>query len=237
MIDAGAVNSPVLMSVGNPGPSFGSATDPDLIQDMYIRVGGAESPASASIGLLDSAPNSIIDDAWIWRADHGTTATSTGWTTNVGLTGLVVDANNVTAYGLAVEHFQQNEVVWDGNGGSVVFFQNELPYDVPQQSAWMETPTQNGFPSFLVTPNVTTFNGYGMGGYAVFQATGNNDTNVVTDAETYEAPQAPGVVFTDVFSLYIDGPGTSGINTVINGTGGSATSANPTTPVDITNYS
>src|SRR5262249_60887412 len=70
IIDAGPVNSPVLLSVGTPGP--GSAGNPDLIQDIYFRVGGAETtPTSASVSLLDNASNSIIDNVWAWRADHG----------------------------------------------------------------------------------------------------------------------------------------------------------------------
>ena len=40
IIDAGPVNSPVLLSVGTPGP--GNASDPDLIQDVFFRIGGAE---------------------------------------------------------------------------------------------------------------------------------------------------------------------------------------------------
>ena len=40
IIDAGPVNSPVLLSVGIPGP--GNASDPDLIQDVFFRIGGAE---------------------------------------------------------------------------------------------------------------------------------------------------------------------------------------------------
>ena len=51
----------------------------------------------------------------------------------------MVTGNNVTAYGLAVEHYQKSEVVWTGQGGTDVFFQNELPYDLPSQSAWNES--------------------------------------------------------------------------------------------------
>ena len=74
----------------------------------------------------------------------------------------------MTAYGLAVEHYQQNEVIWSGNNGTVIFFQNELPYDPPSQTAWETSPVQPGYPSFLVTNNVQNFNGYGMASYVVF---------------------------------------------------------------------
>jgi len=81
IIDAGPVNSPVLLSVGTPGPS--SASDPDLVQDVYFRIGGAETtPVSATVSLLDNAGNSIIDNVWAWRADHGN---AVGWTVNTAV--------------------------------------------------------------------------------------------------------------------------------------------------------
>jgi hypothetical protein len=122
IFDAGSVNSPALLSVGTPLPAAGSAADPDTVQDVFFRIGGAETTAtSATVSLLDNASNSIIDDVWAWRADHGN---DVGWTENQGATGLVVTGNNVTAYGLAVEHYQKSEVVWTGQGGTDVFFQN-----------------------------------------------------------------------------------------------------------------
>jgi hypothetical protein len=226
IIDAGPVNSPVLLSVGLPGLG-GSASDPDLIQDVYFRVGGAETtPVSASVSLLDNASNSIIDDVWAWRADHGN---AVGWTQNTGATGLVVTGSGVTAYGLAVEHYQKNEVIWRGQGGTNIFFQNELPYDPPSQAAWMASPTQNGYPAFLVSPNVKSFQGYGMGSYVVFIQT----TATLHDAEAFQAPKAPGVQFHNSFGVWISGSG--GLDSIVNGVGGPVTSANPGTvkPVDL----
>ena len=69
---------------------------------------------------------------WLWRADHGS---GVGWTSNTAANGLIVNGNNVTAYGLFVEHYQQYQVIWNGNGGRTYFFQNELPYDPPTQAA------------------------------------------------------------------------------------------------------
>ena len=143
IVDAGPVNSPVLVSVGLPGLG-GSSTDPDLIQDVFFRIGGAETtPTSATVSLLDNASNSIIDDVWAWRADHGN---AVGWTANTADTGLVVTGYGVTAYGLAVEHYQKNEVIWSGQGGTDIFFQNELPYDPPSQSAWMASADPGRLP-------------------------------------------------------------------------------------------
>jgi len=229
IVDAGPANSPVLLSVGLPGLG-GSGSDPDLIQDVYFRVGGAEStPTSATVSLLDNASNSIIDNVWAWRADHGN---AVGWTQNTGATGLVVTGSGVTAYGLAVEHYQKNEVIWSGQGGTDIFFQNELPYDPPSQAAWMASPTQNGYPAFLVSPNVKSFQGYGMGSYVVFIQT----TATLHDAEAFQAPKTPGVQFHNSFGVWISGSG--GLDSIVNGVGGPVTSVSPGTvePVDLPSY-
>ena len=231
IFDAGAVNSPALLSVGTPLPAAGSASDPDTIQDVFFRVGGAETTSTAAtVSLLDNASNSILDDVWAWRADHGN---AVGWTQNKGDTGVVVTGNNVTAYGLAVEHYQKSEVVWAGQGGTDVFFQNELPYDVPSQSAWNESSSFTGYPAFQVAGNVKTFTGYGMGSYVVFTQT----TATLHVTAAFQAPLAPGVTFNNVFGLWIGGSG--GLNSVVNGTGGAVTNTTDPTnaPIDVASYS
>jgi hypothetical protein len=268
IFDAGPVNSPVLLQVGsspnnngngnngngngNLGNGNGNGNVPDLIQDIYFRIGGAETtPVSATISLLDNADNSIIDDVWAWRADHGANTKVTGpegqvgagWTYNQGATGLEVAGDNVTAYGVAIEHYQKNEVIWSGNNGTEIFFQNELPYDPPSQTSWEASPIQPGYPSFLVSNNVQSFHGYGMGSYVVFIYT----PVILWDAMAYEAPNAPGVVFTDAMDLFISStcsvngtcwtPSQSGgLDSVIDGVGGPATDGNPTAVVDVDSY-
>jgi hypothetical protein len=230
IFDAGPVNSPVLFSVGTPAPAPGAAGNPDTIQDVFFRIGGAETTAtSASVSLIDNASHSIIDDVWAWRADHGN---DVGWTANTGDTGVIVTGDDVTSYGLAVEHYQKTEVEWTGQGGTNIFFQNELPYDPPSQAAWMKSSAQDGYPAFLVGKNVKTFQGYGMGSYVVFIDT----SATLYDAEAFQSPDTPGVQFHNVFGVWIAGSG--GLDSVVNGTGGPVTSTNPGSvePVDVTSY-
>jgi hypothetical protein len=230
IVDAGPVNSPVLVSVGTPLPAPAAAADPDLLSDVFFRIGGAETTStSATVSLLDNASHSIIDDVWAWRADHGG---DVGWTENKGDTGLVVTGSDVTAYGLAVEHYQKTEVVWTGQGGTDVFFQNELPYDVPSQAAWNQSATFSGYPAFQVGSGVKTFQGYGMGSYVVFIDT----TATLHVTEAFQVPQAAGVQFHDVFGLWIGGSG--GLDSIINGTGGPATDTTDANnaPVDVVSY-
>jgi hypothetical protein len=235
LVDAGPVNSPVLVSVGLPGvldklTDRQAAANPDLIQDVHFRNGGAETtPTSATVSLLDNASHSIIDDVWVWRADHGN---NVGWTANKGDTGAVVTGDNVTAYGLAVEHYQKSEAIWTGNGGTDIFFQNELPYDPPSQDAWNQSPTQPGYPAFQVGDHVKTFNGYGMGSYVVFI----NTPATLHVSAAFQSPQTAGVQFHNVFGVWIAGSG--GLDSIVNGVGGPVRSDNPATvePVDVTSY-
>src|SRR3989440_8768687 len=115
LFDAGPVTSPVLLQVGGShARSDNEAADPSLLSDVFFRIGGAE-PGSATTSLVVNSNNAILDDVWAWRADHGN---GVGWTSNTADTGVVVNGDNVTAYGLFVEHYQKYETIWNGNGGS-----------------------------------------------------------------------------------------------------------------------
>ena len=164
---------------------------------------------------------------WAWRADHGNSGT-VGWTINTAAHGLVVNGNNVLATGLFVEHYQKYETVWNGQGGTVIFFQNENPYDVPSQGAWMASKTQDGYPAFYVSPSVRTFQGYGMGSYSFF------DLGLPIDnAMAFQAPDTANVQFHDLLTVFLNGSG--GIESVINGTG-AAVSSSFGGPSDVVTY-
>jgi hypothetical protein len=225
IFDAGPTSSPALLQVGTQGSAVSHASDPVTIDDVFFRVGGAET-GTAATSFIDNSNNSIIDDVWAWRADHGSGAGS--WTSDQGNTGLIVNGNNVTAYGLAVEHYQQDEVVWNGQGGEVIFFQNENPYEVPSQSAWMSSSTQDGYPAFYIPASVTSFHGYGMGSYSYF------DQGVaIENAMAFQAPDTSGVQFHDLLTVFLNGSG--GIQSVINGVG-AAVSPSFGGPSDVVSY-
>ncbi len=166
IFDAGAQNSPVLLQVGDwlLHGSDHDAADPTTLSDVFFRIGGAQE-GKARVSLVVNSDNVILDDIWAWRADHGN---GVGWTQNTADTGLLVNGDHVTAYGLFVEHYQKYEVIWNGNDGTDIFFQNEMPYDPPSQAAWMEAPGINGWAAFKVTKAVHSFHGYGMGSYSYF---------------------------------------------------------------------
>jgi len=224
IFDAGPKNSPVLLQVGGPlAARTGSATDPTLVQDVFFRIGGATA-GSATDSLVVNSSDVILDDIWAWRADHGA---GVGWTSNTADTGLIVNGNNVTAYGLAAEHFQKNEVIWNGQGGEDIFFQNEMPYDPPSQAAWM-SGSADGYPAFVISPRVTSFSGYGLGSYCFF-----NQGVPIESTTAFSVPNTPGVQLNDVFTRFLNGSGS--IDHVVNDTGAAVTTDNPG-PSDVVSY-
>ncbi len=229
LFDAGTVSSPVLLEVGTKNAHKSDPSDPTSLQDVFFRIGGAI-PGKAATSLIVNSDNVILDDLWAWRADHGN---GVGWTANTADTGLVVNGDDVTAYGLFVEHYQKDEVLWNGQNGRVVFFQNEMPYDPPSQAAWMEAPGVDGYPALKVADGVTSFSGYGMGSYSFF------DQGIdIYAANAFEVPGtlAPGSLH-DLLTIFLDATnGSGGILNVVNGTGGSSTIANPDSPVTVTSY-
>jgi hypothetical protein len=230
IVDAGPVSSPVLMQVGskngNNGVPHNQASDPTTLQDVFFRVGGPH-VGKATVALEVNTDNAILDDLWIWRADHGVPG-SVGWTVNTADTGLVVNGDDVTATGLFVEHFQKYNVIWNGNGGEVIFFQNELPYDPPTQADY-EHDGVLGFAAFKVADDVHSFQGYGMGSYIFTNV--NPDIHV---SHAFEVPDTPGVQLHDLLTINLSGPGT--IDHVINDTGGPVSSANQDVASQVVSY-
>ncbi|MEY9887049.1 hypothetical protein ABIA35_006675 [Catenulispora sp. MAP12-49] len=225
IFDAGATTSPSLLQVGTAGSTTRHDTDPVALDDVFFRVGGATA-GSVTTPLVDNSNDSLLDDVWIWRADHGAGAGT--WTGDQSPTGLVVNGNNVTSYGLAVEHFQQNEVDWNGQNGTVIFFQNENPYEVPNQASWMASASQKGYPALYIPNSVSSFQGYGLGSYSYF------DQGVdIHNAMAFQVPQTSGVQLHDLLSVFLNGSG--GIDSVVNGTGKAVSSAFGG-PSDIVSY-
>ena len=213
LIDAGTTNSQTLMQIGPAGSSANHAADPTTLSDVFFRIGGA-TVGRATQSLVVNSNNTLLDHLWAWRADHGNGGT-VGWTSNTADTGLVVNGQNVTAYGLFVEHYQKTQVVWNGNGGRTYFFQNELPYDPPNQAAWTNGSTQ-GYPAYKVGSGVTTHEAWGLGSYAYF-----NVNPAVVEDHSFEVPNTAGVKFHDMVTTVLGGAGT--INHVINSTGAKVT--------------
>jgi hypothetical protein len=229
MIDAGPVNSPVLLQVGIPGeePEDGgsSPSDPTVLHDVFFRIGGPH-VGKATVSLEVNSDNVIVDDLWAWRADHGVPG-SVGWTVNTADTGVVVNGDNVTATGLFVEHYQKYNVIWNGENGRTIFFQNELPYDPPDQAAY-EHDGLLGWAAYKVADGVRTHEAWGAGSYVFF-----NVNPSIHATHGFEVPVTPGVRMHDLLTVNLSA-GT--IDHVINDTGAPATTAAIGVPSYVVNY-
>jgi hypothetical protein len=231
IFEAGPVNSPVLLRVGTQHAANGEARehngwsdpiDPTALHDVFFRIGGAH-VGKATVSLEVNADNTILDNMWAWRADHGT---GVGWTSNTADTGLVVNGDNVIATALFVEHYQKNEVVWNGENGRTIMFQNEMPYDPPNQAAWQHDGIF-GFAAYKVADSVKTHEGWGLGSYCFF-----NVNPTIHASHAFEVPVTPGVKLHDILSLSITNHGT--IDHVVNDFG-PPTNAN-TSPSNVVSY-
>ncbi|MEO6700183.1 MAG: adenylyl cyclase [Jatrophihabitantaceae bacterium] len=236
IFDAGPVNSPVLLQIGEGHGNHDSSAisaknrpvDPTALQDVFFRIGGPHL-GRASTSLVVNSDHVILDDIWAWRADHGN---GVGWTQNTADTGLIVNGDDVSATGLFVEHYQKFQVIWNGERGKVAFFQSELPYDVPSQAAWMSSPSTQGYAAIKVTRSARNFTGYGMGTYSFF-----NQGLDIFAAHAYEVPTNNGAQLHDLLTIFLDATnGKGGILNVVNDTGGPSTIANPDVPVTVVNY-
>jgi hypothetical protein len=223
LFDAGETESPVLLEVGAEGSKARHIKDPTLLADVFFRVGGA-GVGKAKVSLAINSSDVIIDHTWIWRADHGA---GVGWESNTGDNGIVVAGDDVTAYGLFVEHYQQYQVLWKGNGGRTYFYQSEIPYDPPTQAKYTSGPNVNGWASYKVADNVTSHQAYGLGIYSVFRHPDVALTRAI------EVPQTPGVLFRHMITVALGNLGS--IDNVINNTGG-ATQMKPRVTPKVTNY-
>jgi len=212
MVDAGPTNSPVLMQVGPPDAVGGSAGNPTTLSDVFFRIGGPH-VGKATTTLEVNSDHVLLDHIWAWRADHGNDG-AFGWTTSTGRNGVVVNGDDVTATGLFVEHYQQYNVIWNGERGRTVMFQNELPYDPPDQASYQHDGTL-GWAAYKVADDVAEHELWGGGSYVFF-----NVDPTIHAARGFEVPVTDGVRLHHVMTVNL-AAGT--IDHVVNDTGAPAT--------------
>ncbi|MGA9304240.1 MAG: coagulation factor 5/8 type domain-containing protein [Candidatus Sulfotelmatobacter sp.] len=223
LFDAGPNESPVLLEVGPEKSRASHAKNPITLHDVFFRVGGAGA-GRAKVNLRINSNDTLVDHTWIWRADHGA---GVGWDLNTSENGLVVNGNDITIYGLFVEHHQKFQVLWNGNGGRTYFYQSEIPYDPPNQASYTSAPGVNGWASYKVADGVTSHEAWGLGVYSVFR----HPDVVLTRA--IETPISPGIQFHDMITVALGDHGA--ISHVIDDTG-EATAMHPRVTPKVTNF-
>ncbi|MFI7598073.1 adenylyl cyclase [Actinoplanes sp. NPDC049681] len=233
-IDAGTKESKTLLRVGDKhGIGISSPNNPTTLSDVYFRVGGPHIGKTDTALEVDS-DNVLIDHTWVWRADHGVEGFTEGkngdtdrWRTNIGRQGAVINGDNVTATGLFVEHFQRYNTTWNGDKGTTILYQNELPYDPPTQADWMNGKVQ-GYAGYKVGNRVRTHTLYGAGVYVFNQ---NNPT--IHTANGFEVPDRPGVKLHHIMTVNLSA---GVIDHVVNGVGAPADTTKVGQPVYVNEY-
>ena len=93
-------------------------------------------------------------------------------------------------------------------------FQNEMPYDPPNQAAWSHDDTL-GWAAFKVADSVQHFEGWGLGSYCFFRV-----DPTIHAAHAFEVPVTAGVKLHDILTVSLGGVGV--IDHVVNDYGASA---------------
>jgi len=211
LLQAGTTGIPTLLQWGQPGYK-GNKNNPGFLYDCFARVGGPYNPAthpvSADKMVVINSGNVIGDNFWLWRADHTVSGTAYNGV-NPCMTGLQVNGDDVTIYGLAVEHTLGNLTEWNGENGYVYFYQSEYPYDVDTSYAGI---------SYKVADKVNNHHAWGVGVYSYFR------DHPVQAKAGIQAPNRPGIHFTNSVTVFLNGQGE--IRHVINNMGDAVTHVN-----------
>ncbi|MER5951615.1 discoidin domain-containing protein [Streptomyces sp. NPDC001904] len=223
LIDAGAKKSDTLLQIGGANASADHAANPTSMQDVFIRIGGA-GPGLATNSVVVNSDDVIVDHTWIWRADHGD---GVGWETNRADYGLVVNGDDVLATGLFVEHFNKYDVLWNGERGRTIFFQNEKAYDAPNAASITHDGIV-GYAAYKVADTVNTHEAWGLGSYCNF----TSDPSIVQQ-HGFQVPVKSGIKLHDIQVISLGGKGQYAH--VVNNTG-APTSGTSTVPSKITSF-
>jgi hypothetical protein len=210
LLEGGATRSGTLLEVGPAGSNADHSAHPTLLADMHCRTSGPRQGRIDSCFTINSN-HVLLDNLWLWRADHSGSGVDSGWSNNIAKNGLIVNGNHVTAYGLFVEHFQEYQTLWNGNDGTTFFYQSELPYDVPNQGAWTAPTGHQGFASYKVADGVTSHKAMGLGVYSVFNA-------YITEQNAMEAPTGSGIAMSHMVTVSL---ASGQILNIVNDSGGS----------------
>jgi len=168
-----------------------------------MRSGGPEAEGVQADSMLKIQSGNVIgDNLWLWRADHTIDGVGIVDSNNPVKNGAIINGDDVTMYGLMVEHTVEDLVQWNGERGTTFFMQSELPYDVDR------TFGAKGFTGYRIGDDVTSHTAYGIGIYHFFR-----DHRVTVDT-AISVPAALVPNFYSPLTVYLNGVGS--IKHVIN---------------------
>ena len=226
--ECGAAQESSLLKWGDANvKDGGDPENPGAMFDVFCRVGGAIKGNRSDI-YVDAmmrlySGNVVGENIWLWRADHCVLNDSEEAPNYPHIsplyhqseenefrveTGIEVTGDDITMYGLAVEHANGHQTVWSGERGAMYFYQCELPYGVKQASFG-----DKGFTGYLVTNNVQNHTLAGAGIYSNFR---NEEVRVATAIRHPET----NIQRINPFTVRLDNNGC--IESVVNGVGRAA---------------
>lgn len=199
LFDAGEKESETLLQVGEKKTDVSHKENPLCFSDVYFRVGGGKYAGKVKSCVVINSNDVIGDNFWVWRADH---STNVAWDLNTAPNGIIINGDNAIMYGLFVEHFQEYQTLWNGDNGKLFFYQSELPYDAPNQKAYMSHNGKvRGYASIKIDKSVKKFESYGVGIYCY-----NRDADIKIDSAV-EVPDKEGIKLHNTCTVKLSGQG------------------------------
>jgi hypothetical protein len=119
-----------------------------------------------------------------------------------------------------VEHFQEHNVIWNGQDGRVYMFQSELAYEPYRQQDWMTGEGTLGWAAYKVSDSVRSHYLIGGGVYCY----NRNNPSVVTQ-HAFEVPSRPNITLERIMVRNLSGPGV--IQSIVNGAGNGVDASHP----------
>ena len=225
LMEAGTNNPPALIQVGETPKSSGEAANPTILYDIFGRCGPVHAARCEAMIVLNQN-NSIVQHAWLWRADHSSLEREGLGLVNARSNyGIVVNGNDCSTYGLFSEHHLKECVLWNGDNGNMFFLQCELAYEAAQETGW-------NYPGLRVTGS--HFYGTNLGVYSFF-ATSKGATAsfpAVTSGIVIDANVVSTARIDSACTLFLNkNAGGGKINNVINATGGVSDINRPDEPI------
>jgi len=176
VVEASATDARVAAILIDAGVPASNSEAPALLQwqgaggvlsDIFARVGAFKyqrgskescMPTRADVLLQVDGDNVVVDNTWLWHADHDDCYTASD-DCQSGY-GMLVQGADVAVYDLKVEHVFKDHVFWKGERGQMFFLQEELPYHYLSFGS-------DGNVGYRVADNVVDHTAYALGVYIV----------------------------------------------------------------------
>jgi len=209
ILQAGPSSNPVTPTLLRWGSEGGDTSiTSGFLYDCFARSGRFSGSSSEPFNQTNlfvqiNSDNIVLDNLWLWRADHDSVDIEVKNGDNSCLTGCEINGDNVIAYGLASEHTLRDLTVWNGNNGQCYFYQSEFPYDATSDYG------TNQYVGYRLGSQVTSHMAWGVGVYSFFR------DHQVTAFSAISTPLSSGIFFINSLTRFLNGNG--GIQGIVNG--------------------